>query len=373
MNCSKAAAEKKNTFRHFLTREKTEPLLTMLSSLIISFCIIAALLLLTGYNPVFVFSTLFTGAFVGEVNISETLLSATPLMLLGLAVAFSFKASLLNIGVEGQMIVGALAAGAVGIYLKNMPAFLHVTLSLSAGMAAGALWAFLPGYLKAKRGSHEVIITVMMNYISFRVSAYLLNGPLKAPGANIAASPRILPTARLPILITGTRLSIGILFALLTAAILWYMFRYTKYGYGVEAVGLNAHAAEYSGIKIDRTIITSMLISGAIAGLAGGVEILGLHYRVYDQFSPGYGFESIAVALVGGGSPLGVVLSGLLFGALKAGSVNMQTVAGTSKDLVKIIQAIIIFFAVAGFSFKNLLAGLRRKFKAQEAVLPGGE
>lgn len=358
---------------HAKTVLNKAPVVALLSSLLVSIGVIAIMLIVTGCNPAVVFSALFTGAFVGKANICESLLSATPLILLGLAVAFSFKASLLNIGVEGQLIIGALAAGAVGAYLKGLPAWLHMILSLLAGMAAGSLWAFLPGYLKAKKGCHEVIITIMMNYISFRVSAYLLNGPMKAKGANIAASEKIAETAKLPVLFAGTRLSVGIVFAVITAAVLWYLFKNTKFGYTVKAVGLNANAAQYAGINIENTIIASMMISGAIAGLAGSIEILGLHHRVYDQFSPGYGFESIAVALLGNNNPIGVVFSGLLFGALKGGSVNMQTIAGTSKDLIKIIQAIIIFFAVTGFSFPVVFAKIKKKFVLKDVAVKGGE
>ena len=246
---------------------------------------------------------------------------------------------------------------------KRQPSYLHIPLCILAAMAGGGLWALLPGYLKAARGCHEVIVTIMMNYIAFRVSAYFLNGPMQAQGANIAASENLQQSAWLPQLVPGTRLSIGILLAVVLAVLLWYILKYTRPGYKVKAVGLNADAARYAGVSIKKTIILTMLISGAIAGIAGGAEILGVHHRVYDQFSPGYGFDSIAVALLGYNNPLGVVISGFLFGSLKSGSVNMQTVAGTSKDLVRVIQAVIIFFSVTGFSFQKIVHWIRKKCK----------
>lgn len=336
---------------------------SLLSSILLSFLVIAVMLGIAGYDPGVVFGALFSGAF-GDVSAwSESLLTSMPLIFSGLAVAFAFKCNLLNIGVEGQLTIGALCAGAAGIYITGLPSYLHIPLCILAAMAGGGLWALLPGYLKAARGCHEVIVTIMMNYIAFRVSAYFLNGPMQAQGANIAASENLQQSAWLPQLVPGTRLSIGILLAVVLAVLLWYILKYTRPGYKVKAVGLNADAARYAGVSIKKTIILTMLISGAIAGIAGGAEILGVHHRVYDQFSPGYGFDSIAVALLGYNNPLGVVISGFLFGSLKSGSVNMQTVAGTSKDLVRVIQAVIIFFSVTGFSFQKIVHWIRKKCK----------
>lgn len=333
---------------------------SVIAPIFLAFLFVALIVALLGYNPVKVFSALLIGAFGGLNNISETLLSSVPLIFAGLAVAFAFRASLFNIGVEGQLVIGALAAGWAGYFFNNLPRVIHLPLAILFGMLCAGLWGAFPGYLKAKVGAHEVIITIMMNYIAFRISAFMLNGPMKAPGS-LPASPKISKAAYLNILIPGTRLSTGILIAIAAAAIVGFILWKTKFGYKLRAVGYNSDASCFGGINVAKTIVLTMFISGALAGLAGITEVLGIHHRVYDQFSPGYGFDSIAVALLGNNHPFGVVLSAILFGALKSGSVNMQTTAGVSKDLVRIIQAVIIFFAVTKFSLGSIFKSLKSK------------
>jgi general nucleoside transport system permease protein len=280
--------------------------------------------------------------------ISETLLSATPLIFTGLAVAVGFRAGLFNIGAEGQLYIGAIFAVWVGFSFQGLPMIIHLPLAILAGMLGGALWGWVPGFLKAKTGAHEVIVTIMMNYISYQVVMLVLKTEgFQRPGRDDPISQNVLPSATLPPLIEGLRVHWGFILALVAAAaVSWLLFRSTK-GFEFRAVGLNPGAAKYAGINISRTIILAMVVSGALAGLAGTVEMLGTSGKLTPGFSPGYGFDAIAIALIGGSRPSGVVAAAILFGALRAGSTPMQAATGTPIDLVVVIQALVIMFVAA--------------------------
>ncbi len=311
----------------------------------------ALLILLSGKDPIAAYSALFTGALGSVYGITETLLSTTPLVFAGLAVAFAFYGGLFNIGVEGQLVVGGLVAAWAGYAIPGLPLVIHLPLSIALGVLAGAAWSSIAGILKAWRGVHEVISTIMLNYIAFLLTSYMVSpdGPLKAPG-QLPATPFILDSAKLGTLIPDTRFSGGIFIALAAALVVGYLLWGTRLGYRIRAVGKNPAAAEFGGISSQRQIVIAMAISGALAGLAGSVEVLGLHYRFYDSFSPGYGFDAIAIALLGQLNPFGVVAASLLFGILRAGSVEMQQSAGVSKDIIFAISGIIILFvALRGF------------------------
>lgn len=305
----------------------------------------AVLILLSGKDPLQAYGALFGGSLGSLYGITETLISTTPLVFAGLAVAFAFYCGLFNIGVEGQLVIGALAASWVGFAFTGLPPILHIPLAMLVGALAGAGWSAIAGVLKAWRGVHEVISTIMLNYIAFRVSAYMVgtHGPLKAPG-QLPASPFIQDSARLFPLIPDTRFSGGIFIAVITALVVAYLLWNTRLGYRIRAVGKSPTAAEFGGVSSRRQIVLTMSISGALAGLAGTIEVLGLHYRFYDSFSPGYGFDAIAIALLGALHPLGVIAASLLFGVLRAGSVEMQQSAGVSKDIIFAISGMIIFF-----------------------------
>jgi simple sugar transport system permease protein len=209
----------------------------------------------------------------------------------------------------------------------------------------GVIWSSIAGLLKARLNMHEVITTIMLNYIAFSITGWAVapGGPLKAEGS-IPASPTILAAAKLPRILAGTRLHAGIFIALLMVAIVWYLLFRTRLGYAIRAVGSNAPAAEYGGINVARSIMLTMAISGFLSGLAGAVEVLGIHYRLYESFSPGYGWDAIAVALLGLLHPAGVLLAALLYGALRAGSVPMQAVADVNRDVINVISALVIVF-----------------------------
>jgi len=280
--------------------------------------------------------------------ISESLLAATPLIFTGLAVALGFRAGLFNIGGEGQLYLGAMFAGFIGFSVLGLPWFIHLPLAVAFGFVGGALWGFIPGILKARTGAHEVIVTIMLNYVAYRLLDWILRQPFyQRPDRSDPISPVVEPSAVIPPIIDGLRLHWGFALALVAAAVVsWLLFRSTL-GFEFRAVGLNPSAARYAGMSISRTLVLVMAISGGLAGLAGTTEILGVNKALTPGFSPGYGFDGIAVALLGGSSPLGVVLAAILFGVLRAGATPMQSATGIPIDLVVVIQALVIMFVAA--------------------------
>jgi simple sugar transport system permease protein len=278
--------------------------------------------------------------------ITESLVTATPYILAGLAVALGFRCGLFNIGAEGQYFIGALAAAWAG-YSFDLPAFLHLPLALLAGATAGALWAAIPGYLKAKFGAHEVVNTIMMNWIAFRLSDWLLNGPMKASGFR-PVTPTIHATAELPRFFPDPlRLNWGFFLALAMAGVVYWLIFKTTTGFDIRVVGANPDAGKYAGVNIFRNLVLAMTLSGGLAGLAGTTQVLGVDHWVGQGFSAGHGFDSIAIALLGKSHPLGVVLSALLFGALRSGATEMQSMAGIPIDIISIIQGLVIIFIAA--------------------------
>jgi ABC-type uncharacterized transport system permease subunit len=280
--------------------------------------------------------------------ILESLVTTTPYIFAGLAVAVGFRCGLFNIGAEGQLFIGAICSAYVGYSLHGLPAIVHLPLALGAGALGGALWAFVPAILKAKVGAHEVINTIMMNYIAFRLSEWLLNGPMKRPGTANPVSPTIEASAELPRFFADPiRFHAGFFLALLVAfGVYWLLFR-TTLGFEIRTVGANPNAARYAGMSVTRNFVIALCLSGALAGLAGANEVLGVNRNLALAFSAGYGFDSIALALLGKSHPLGVVLAALLFGTLRSGGTRMQNVARIPVDLISIIQALVIAFVAA--------------------------
>lgn len=279
--------------------------------------------------------------------ISEALVASTPYIFAGLAVALGFRAGLFNIGVEGQLFIGAITSVFVGYSLSGLPPIIHIPLALAAGALGGAAWAFIPGFLKARVGAHEVINTIMMNYIAFRLSEWLLNGPMKRPGA-VPVSPFIAEAAELPRFFPEPiRFHFGFFIAIGAAVFVWWFLFKTKWGFEMRTVGANPNAARYAGMNIARNIILAMCMSGALAGLAGTNEVLGVNHNLANAFSSGYGFDAIALALLGRSHPAGVVAAALLFGTLRSGATRMQNVAQIPVDIISVIQALVIAFIAA--------------------------
>lgn len=278
----------------------------------------------------------------------ESLVQSTPYIFAGLAVALGFRVGLFNIGAEGQLFVGALAAVWAATTLKGLPAIVHIPLAMGAGALAGGLWAAIPGFLKAKTGAHEVINTIMMNYIAFRLSEYMLSGPLRDPAKTHPISAPIELSAWLPRFFNEpNRFHLGFFIALLMAFLVWVLLFKTPLGFELRTVGANQNAARYAGMNILRSIVLTMFLSGGLAGMAGANEVMGVNHNLAVAFSSGYGFDSIALALLGNSHPLGVVLASLLFGFLNNGAIQMQLIAGIPIDIIAVLQSLILAFIAA--------------------------
>jgi len=326
------------------------PLLAVFTAILVGGVIIAVV----GGNPFAAYIGLAEGAFGSAKALSETTVWATPYIFAGLAVAVAFKGGLFNIGAEGQLALGAVVAALIGYALPgwlhiSLPIYIHLPLTIILGVLAGAIWAAIPGALKAFTGGHEVINTIMMNYIALNITSYLLNGPMKDPDPlNLTArTPEIAVSARIPPIFPDLRFHWGFILALIVAVIIWWLLWKTTLGFEIRTVGANPDAAKYAGINVKRTIITTMALSGALAGLAGVIEVTALNYRHELGFSIGYGFDSIAIALLGKTNPFGVVLAAILFGAMRNGGTRMQFMTQIPVDIISVIQGLILLFVAA--------------------------
>jgi len=326
------------------------PLLAVFTALVLGALIIVS----AGGNPFAAYKGLFQGAFGSAKALSETTVWATPYIFAGLAVAVAFKGGLFNIGAEGQLALGAVMAAWVGYALPDilgitLPALIHVPLAVGLGVLAGAIWGAIPGWLKARTGAHEVINTIMMNYIALNMASYLLNGPMKDPNPMnvVARTPEIAEGARIGPVIAGFRFHWGFFLALAIAAIVWWVLQKTTLGFEIRTAGANPDAARYAGVNVERTIVLTMMLSGALAGMAGAIEVTALNYRHELGFSVGYGFDAIAIALLGKTHPLGVVAASLLWGAMRNGATRMQFLTQIPVDVISVIQALILLFVAA--------------------------
>lgn len=302
--------------------------------------------------------------------ISESLTTAVPYIFAGLAVALGFRCGLFNIGAEGQLFVGALVSAYLGYAIVGLPAYIHLPLALLGGALAGAVWGGVSGLLKAWRGAHEVITTIMLNYIAFRLSDYLLTGPMKRSGYS-PISPQIEASAKLPQIFPPLRFHVGFFVALAVAALVYWFLWKTTLGFEIRTVGANPDAARYAGISVTRNFVLAMALSGGLAGLAGTNEVLGVNYFMAQAFSSGYGFDSIALALLGKSHPLGVVVASLLWGFLRSGAIRMQSRAHIPLDIVFVVQAMVIIF-VAAPEMVRWLYRIRAERELEEAIFTRG-
>jgi general nucleoside transport system permease protein len=372
------SAEEKQTLRWYvrLWRAFIEaaliPALAILTAVIVGGVIIAVV----GGNPFAAYMGLIQGAYGSTRAWSETFVWATPYIFAGLAVALAFKGGLFNIGAEGQLAFGAVATAWVGYALPDLlgvkiPAIIHIPLAIGAGILVGALWAAIPGALKAYAGGHEVINTIMMNYIALNLTSFLLNGPMKDknPLNVIARTPEITESARIPVIFDGLRVHWGFPLALLVAFGVWYLLWKTTLGFEIRTAGANPDAAKYAGINFKRVLVLTMALSGLLAGLAGAVEVTGLNYRHELGFSIGYGFDAIAIALLGRTHPLGVVLAAILFAGMRNGATRMQFLTQIPVDIISVIQALILLFVAADAIVRYIY---RIKAKEDRLVLTRG-
>ncbi len=315
-----------------------------IGSLCVAFALSLAVIAAIGADPQQAMSAWWRGALIEPGALPESLLRACPLIFSGLAVAVGMQAGLLNIGVEGQLLLGGLASAAIGMHLQQWPTVPAIIVCCAGGIGAGALWGLLPGVLKAWRGAHEVITTIMLNMVAAYTAHFLVVNWLDDPESMAPQTSAIALSAQLPLLFDGTRLHAGILVAVCAALVLGvWLFRSVS-GYEARLSGVSPGAADASGVDRRRITWSVMTLSGGIAGLAGALEVLGLHHRFIEGFTSGYGFDGIAVALLAGNHPVYTVLSGVLFGALQHGAVYMQTVTTPSvpREIAQVVQALVI-------------------------------
>lgn len=318
------------------------PFVSLFISLVISGIILAA----CGHNPFFAFGAIFKGSFGSGQAFLQTLIHATPLIFSGLAFNFAMRAGLFNLGMEGQLYCGAMVAAVVGSLNLNLPSGLYTLIALLAGCLAGGLFAALAGVIKAYFGANEVISTLMLNFLALNITSYLVNYPLKAEGP-VPQTNTVSSAALLPKLFPRSQLSTSILIALGVVLFVFLFMRLTVKGYEIQVVGNNPKAAQTAGVSIEAVVMLAMFISGVVAGLGGACHVLGTDRRFVDGFSPGYGFDGIAVAALAANNPLAIPLSALVFGALRSGALMLNMTTNIPTDFISVIQALVVVLVAA--------------------------
>lgn len=337
-----------------LLRTLAIPVLALLLALALG----AIVMLLFGDDPLKAYSGLFKGAFGTGRAWATTVRKMTPAILTGLSVAVAFKAGLFNIGASGQFIIGTVCSVTIGVNFPDMPSIIHIPLALLAGIAGGMVWGAIPGLLKVYTGAHEVITTIMLNYIASLLAGWTVYaggtqgqtpGPLWDRTAGpISETADVVASAQIPwIFGPPYRVHWGVVIALLVAVLMWWLLYKTTIGFEIRTVGANAKAARYAGIRVGWTIVFTIMLAGGLAGLAGGIETLGLNHKFAPEFGGSVGFDGITVALLGQTHPFGVILAAFLFGALDAGAATMQFQSGVAADIIQVIQALILAFVAA--------------------------
>ena len=315
----------------------------------------ALLLAISGYPPIEAYMALLRGSLGNLNSIAEVLVKTTPLLITALGPTISNRAQVISIGAEGQICLGAMGAAAVGLFLGPLPGYVAIPLCMAAGIAVGALWGGIAGYLKVRANANEVIVTLLMNYIAMNLVSYLVTGPWRDPSTVEPFTALITPGAYLPTLIPGTRLHVGILIALAMVVLFWLLLRRTTLGYRFTVFGASPTVAEANGINGKRIILLSMLISGGMAGLAGAIELTGIHHRLLDGVSSNYGFTAIIIAVLGRGKPGRVLLASLFFAILTVGADAMRRSLGIPVAVGTILQALVLLFALGSEIYEQHL------------------
>jgi len=340
------------------------PILSVFTAVLVG----SILILFDGRDPITAFEGLIQGAFVEPRGLLATFRNMTPLVLSGLAVAFAFKSGLFNIGVQGQLIMGSVVAAWIGFAVEGLPPLLHISLAILAAMLIGGLWAAIAGALKAFADAHEVITTIMLNYIAAQFAGWLIStssggvraGPLASPESvtdAIARTPRILESAKLPVIYSvppNFTLHMGIFIAIIASVVIMFLLQRTTFGFQLRMTGFSPTAAQYAGVNVRQVTILTMFIAGALAGLAGGIQTLGVNHDYQGNQSLGLGFEGITVAFLAGNNPIAVNFSAFLFGAMDAGTTRMALAADVAKELIQVIQALILMFVAADQIIRRL-------------------
>lgn len=335
---------------------------------VIAALIIAGLVMkIMGYRPLNSYRYLLQGSFGSINSLCETAVKTTPLILTAVAFSTAFKSGMINLGATGQLYMGAICTTLIATNFDQLPRGIHITISLLAGIAAGALFGYLVGLLKSVFGASELITTIMLNYVAAYLVSFLVTGPMKdTKGSNSnPQSCQILESAKLPLFVPGSRLNIGFLIALLVIVLYFLFFWHTSLGYGIRVIGLNENTGKYAGISKNLNQGIAMAISGGLAGLAGAIEILGVQTRLTQAFAGDLGFEGIAAALLGSNSPIGILFSSLLFGAMSSGAGTMEMLAKVPNAFISVIQGLIILFIIG----RNLPAGKIKKVLIKKHVI----
>lgn len=329
----------------------------LISILAIAFALLigAILIYLAGIDPWKAISYLIKGSFGNRYGFGETLTRFVPLLFSSLSFAVAMKSGFFNVGAEGQLLMGAVGAVLVGAYIEGLPPVLHVTLAILAGVLFGALWAGIAGVLKLLLGSNELINTIMLTYVAILLVDYLIHGPIKPADSYLYVSAAVLPSAKLPIILSRTPLHLGFVISLVVTAGVFYLIYRTPVGYQMRTVGANIKAAAYAGINIVGVTVVALIITGGLAGMGGAMELLGTQFKIVPGFSAGYGYDGIGVAVMGRYHPVGIILSTLLFAVIRVGIGAMQRGAGVPFPLLNIIQGLIIVFVIASNYLTNKL------------------
>ncbi len=340
------------------------PAIAMLAALLIG----ALILLLLKADPLTAYAAMVTGVFGNLYGFTQSLVKATPLLLVGLGICIAFRASVINIGGEGQIIAGALATTAVAIGFKDLPGWILMPLCLLVGALSGAIWGGIPGILKAQLGVNEILSTVMMNAIAMQLSNFLLRGPMIDPqeianGTRIAQSALLPRSVWLPRLVPSTLLHAGAIIAVVLAVLVYIFLWRTTIGYRIRAVGLNATAARYAGIRVPFYQALSLILGGAFAGLAGSIEVMGVQHRMLEGLSGGYGFSGIVAALFGGLHPLGAIPASILFGGLLVGADQMQRSAQVPSALIDTLLGLVVLLVVGSKIWSTVRARRRETYE----------
>jgi ABC-type uncharacterized transport system permease subunit len=317
--------------------------------------------------PITAYGAVLEGALGGTRQIGATLNAATPLIFTGLSVAFGFRAGLFNIGANGQLLVGGFCAALAGT-IGGLPFPIAVLVGIAGGALGGAAWGFIPGALKAWRGAHEVVTTIMLNSTAYLLLNLLASQVFKDPGATFPRTTNITVEAVLPIILPDTRLHAGIIIAVLTAIFIWFLLFKTTLGFEIRTVGANASAARYAGIRPAFITVLTMSIAGGLAGMGGAVEILGVTKHYPAEYIVNFGFDCIAVALLGRAHPIGVVGGAMLFGVMRAGAGSMQRATDIPVDIISIVQGVILLFVAAQIIIERVLPAVRNRRRGEPAA-----
>jgi ABC-type uncharacterized transport system permease subunit len=332
-----------------------------LSAIALSILIGSLIIYFEGDDPIVAYRALFVASLGSTSAITSTLAKSTPLILTGLCAALAFRSGVINIGGEGQLYMGAIAAALVGVYVSGLSPWFHIPLALAAGAIGGFVWAAPFQWFRVRFGADELVTTTLANYIAILFTTYLVAYPFKKPGAPLGMTYDILPSAFLPRLVGQGRLNAGFLLAIALCVVLWIVLNRTSLGYEFRMIGSNPRFSKYVGIAFRPRQVLAMGISGALAGLGGAIEVLGSQHRFIQDISPGWGFDGILVALLAGLDPLAVIPVGLLFGALKGGGLGMEAATDVPSELSQVLLSIIVLLVAAQIGFATLFGWIKQR------------